>query len=122
MIYHNQTMYIASDSAVTMYNTGERKHTVQKVYPFSDNCCAANTGFAGFDLTSPAGETGFSMSLSDALGRACAEQMTNPVPLNQKMELIATQMNQAFARYHDQTEKWDWRDTLEGNDAAICGL
>ncbi|HVU07605.1 MAG TPA: hypothetical protein VHG89_03580 [Verrucomicrobiae bacterium] len=106
MIYHNETMYIAGDSAGTMYNTGERKHTVQKVYPFADNCCASITGFAGYDLTNSAGETGFSMSLPEALGVACAQQLTNSVSLDKKMELIATYVNQAFTRYYDQTRKW----------------
>jgi hypothetical protein len=106
MIYHNEAMYIAGDSAGTMYYNGERKHTIQKVFPFADNCCAAITGFAGYDLTNSAGEVGFSMNLPDALNKACARQITNSVSMDEKMELIATDVNQAFARYYAQTKKW----------------
>ena len=122
MIYHNEAMYIAGDSAGTWYNSGESKHTVQKVYPFTDHCCTAITGFAGYDLTNSAGETGFSMNLDDALGKACAKQLTNSIPLDQKMDLIATSMNQAFARYHDQTKKWTGHgDTPEGTMLQFVG-
>lgn len=100
-IYHNETMYIAGDSAGTMFDTGERKYTVQKIYPFADNCCASITGFAGIDLTNSAGETGFTIKLTDALGRACAQQITNSDSLDQKMQAIADQVNQAFVRYND---------------------
>jgi hypothetical protein len=105
MIYHNETMYIAGDSAVTMIDTGERKGVVQKVYPFSINCCASITGFAGYDLTNSSGETGFTMRITDALGRACAQQMTNSVSLDQKMQAIADEAHQAFARYYDWTRQ-----------------
>jgi hypothetical protein len=122
MIYHNETMYIAGDSAETMYYTGERKYTVQKVYPFADSCCAAITGFARYDLTNSAGETGFSMNLAGALAGACAQQLTNSVPLDQKMQWIATYMNQAFARYYDQTKKWTKQaDTPEGTMLQFAG-
>jgi len=105
-LYHNETMYIAGDSAATMYANGERTHTVQKVYPFSDTCCAAITGFVGYDLTNSAGKTNFSMSLSDALARACARQMTNAVSLEKKIELITFNMHEAYARYYDLAKNW----------------
>lgn len=100
MIYHNEAMYVAGDSAVTSAATMKRSGSTQKVYPFGENCCAAMTGFAG-NLTKKEGEEGFSTSLSDELRQECARQATNSVPLDQKVASIATAMNQTFTRYHN---------------------
>ncbi len=104
-IYHGETMYIAADSAATLRYDGEQKYSVQKIYPFAHNCCAAITGTASLDLMNSAGETEFSMHLWDALARACAQQMTNPAMLDQKMVSIAADVNQAFARYNVEARK-----------------
>lgn len=103
-IYHDDALYIAGDSAVT-WKTGGLENKVQKVYPFSDNCCVAITGTAVLDLDNSSGDTEFSMNLSDALRRVCAQQMTNSLPLNQKMKSIATYVNETFVRYFNQGEK-----------------
>jgi hypothetical protein len=116
MIYHNETMYIASDSAATQISNGERTHTARKIYQFSENCCAAITGFAGFDVTNTDTGIVISLSLPDSLRNICAEQMTNTVSLDQKMKLIAARVNQDYANFFDRVK------TLTGHTNDYEGI
>ena len=56
-IYHQDAMYMAGDSAATSRDTGERTGTVQKVYPFAENCCVAMAGSALIHLDNLARST-----------------------------------------------------------------
>jgi len=56
MIYHNETMYLANDSLGTSFSygnpahvLGDASHSVRKILPISDNCCAENAAQFGYD-------------------------------------------------------------------------
>jgi len=95
MVYHNEAMYFGCDSALTR-DDGEPDGTDLKIHQFSQACCVSITGSARYDAISQTGKFNFLLSLPEILERSCAEQLTNPASLDEKMELIATRMKQAY--------------------------
>jgi hypothetical protein len=102
MLYHNETMYLASDSIATFYSNGQPVSSVRKIFKFSDNCCASITGFAAYEITNDSGNIIISMHLVKSLENACAEETTNSASLNQKMVSIATQLNDDFYSFSNR--------------------
>jgi hypothetical protein len=106
MLYHKDTMYLASDSLGTSFAyddpshvLGEASHSVQKISRISEHCCAAITGFAGHGIESKSGKLLISLDVPKSLGRLCALEATNSASLDEKMESIATKLNSEYCAF-----------------------
>ena len=56
MLYHNEILYIASDSALTSVENGKRIGSVKKTFTIAENCCVAMTGSAAYDIETVSGK------------------------------------------------------------------
>jgi hypothetical protein len=100
IIYHNETIYIASDSSGTSSTTGEGFATVQKIFKIANNHCVAVTGFAGHDIESSSGKKLFTLNIPGSLERLSAEEFTNGGPLRSKMDSVTTRVNTEYCAFY----------------------
>ena len=106
MVYHNETMYLASDSLGTSFVyedpthvLGDASHSVRKILPVSENCCVAFSGFAGHGVESPSGKTILSLNVPKSLEKLCAMELTNSASVSQKMEAIVSKLDAEYRAF-----------------------
>jgi len=106
MVYHDETMYLGSDSLGTSFAydkpaqaLGDVSHSVRKILPISENCCAAFTGFAGHGIENSSGKTLLSLNVPKSLERLCAMELTNSASVNQKMEAVVTKLDSEYRAF-----------------------
>lgn len=106
MVYHDEAMYVASDSLGTSFAydnpshaLGDASHSVRKILPIAENCCAAFTGFAGHGVESPSGKTLLSLNVPKSLERLCAMELTNSASVNQKIESVVTKLDSEYRAF-----------------------
>ncbi len=92
-IYHDQAIFIGSDSLAVSMATGERVQSVQKIFRVSSNACAAITGFAVLKLGGLPGRPAYSLNIVDALEKLCEREADAPVSTEAKIALIASDLN-----------------------------
>src|SRR6187401_404342 len=74
-IYHNEAIYIGSDSMATSMATGKQVDRVQKIFQFSTNACGAITGFAMLKVGGLPGKPEYSLNVAKALERLCEREL-----------------------------------------------
>lgn len=92
-IYHNEAIYIGSDSMATSLATGKQVESVQKIFQFSTNACAAITGLAMLKVGGLPGKPEYSLNVVKALERLCERELSKPDSVESKIALIARDLN-----------------------------
>ena len=92
-IYHNEAIYIGSDSMATSMATGKQVDSVQKIFQFSTNACAAITGFAMLKVGGLPGKPEYSLNVAKALERLCERELPKSDSVERKITLIAEDLN-----------------------------
>jgi len=77
----------------TAMATGKQVDSVQKIFRFSTNACAAITGFAMLKVGGLAGKPGYSLNIAKALERLCERELPKSEPVEKKIALIAADLN-----------------------------
>jgi hypothetical protein len=104
-VYHNDAIYLASDSLATWHSGDKTNISIRKLFKVSDTCCAAIVGLTTHEIETTSGKAAFSLNVLGSLEHLCAEQSTNSMNLDKKIEFITSKLDQEYRSYFVGSKK-----------------